>query len=105
MAGSDHKALKRSYREMLSLITSVINEWDPYNLVGGGAPKDEFEAEVIRVAAQIPHIKTAEQLAEVVSRVFSAGFAPDPFSIDSCAPVANRLFAVLQAHGFLEPTP
>ena len=35
------------------LVTRVIAEWDPYALLAGGAPRDEFDAEIASVATQV----------------------------------------------------
>jgi hypothetical protein len=98
----DHRKLgKRQYRELLALVTAVIAEWDPYALLAGGAPPDEFDAEVASVVTQVSRIKSAADAAHVVSRVFSSNFEPEPFTPEACAQVGKRLFAVLQARGFV----
>jgi hypothetical protein len=38
--------MKHLYQEAIAVATAVTNEWDPYDLIAGGAPKDEFEGEV-----------------------------------------------------------
>jgi hypothetical protein len=101
MVTAEHKAMKRSYLEGIAIITIAINEWDPYGLIGGGAPADEFEREIARIAARIHEVKTPEALAEVISKVFSESFEPKPFSVQSCHPVASRLFVQLQTHSLL----
>ena len=93
---------ERSYQELVATITTVINEWDPYGLIWRGAPKDEFEVEVARIAAIVSEIKTPEKLAKRISEIFSEFFGPDGFQLEKCRPVASRLFVALQDHGFLE---
>jgi len=98
--------MKQSYREMIECITAVINEWDPYDLVRDGAPDDEFSQEVAQIAAKVSETKTPMELAEVISSVFAKGFAAEPyFSVNSCMPVASRLFSALQALGVIDKTP
>ena len=92
---------KTQHRELLTVVTRVIAEWDPYALLAGGAPRDEFDAEIASVATQVPRIKSATDAAYIVSRVFSSSFEPAPFTPEACAQVGKRLFAELQAHGFV----
>jgi hypothetical protein len=92
---------KQRYQELLALITRVIAEWDPYALFAGGAPRDEFDAEIARIATAVPHLESADEAASVVSRVFSPSFTPQSFTADACARVGQTLFTELQAHGFV----
>jgi hypothetical protein len=96
---NDHKALKNSYREIVEVVTTVINEWDPYDLISGGAPDNEFSHEVTQIVAKINEINTPTALAEVMSRVFSKEFESEQFSIEACMPVASTLFVALKARG------
>lgn len=101
MTGADRKAMKHLYREAIAATTAVVNDWDPYGLIAGGAPKDEFEIEVSRVVAGARDVRTPEAMAMVVSEVFSSSFEPDRFSVEACQPVASRLFEKLRTSGFL----
>lgn len=99
------KTLRLRYREMIEVITRMLNEWDPYDLVRGGAPDDEFAREAAQISVKISEIITPMQLAEVISEVFSKAFASEPyFSVDACLPVASRLLNELRARGLLEKT-
>ena len=51
------KMKKAAYKRALQVVGSVVREWDPYSLIAGGAPEDEFESEIAGVVAQIPRIK------------------------------------------------
>lgn len=95
------KELSHRYRDLLTLVSASINEWDPYSLVASGSPTDEFAPEVARVAAAAPGVTSEAELASVISRVFTCSFGPDNFTPQSCADVASRLFAQLRAHGFV----
>lgn len=84
-----------------STVAEVIREWDPYGLLGMGAPADEFDSEISAVVAQIPRIHSAIDAAHAVSRVFSSSFEPGRFSREACAEVGARLFQRLQERGLL----
>jgi hypothetical protein len=97
----DRASRKRRYEELSTLVAAVIVEWDPYALLAGGAPRDEFDLEVSSVVTQVPRIKSATDAAHVISRVFSSSFEQGPFTPEACAKVGQRLFAELQARGFV----
>ena len=102
MATREHRKLgKQQYREMSTIVARVIAEWDPYALLAEGAPRNEFDAEIASVVAQIPRIASATDATNVVSRVFSSSFEPDAFTPEVCAKVGKRLFAELESHGYL----
>ena len=102
MITADHKALKRTYGEIIEIVTKVINEWDPYDLIRGGAPDNEFAHEVAQIATKVHEINSPTELAEVISKVFSMSFGPEWFSVTACMQVACQLFADLQTRGLLE---
>lgn len=102
MTTASQKELWRSYKEIIEVVTTVVNEWDPYDLINAGAPENEFVHEVAQIAAKIHEINTPTELAEVISKVFSIGFGPQYFSVSACMQVASQLFADLQTHGLLE---
>ena len=56
------KIYKKQYKQMFSLVQVVINRWDPYSLLEGGAPEDEFESEIASVVARIKTIKTGDMM-------------------------------------------
>jgi len=80
----------------------VINEWDPYDLISGGAPDNEFAPEVEKIVAKVHQIKTPYALAEVISDVFTKGFDSECFSVEGCMQVASRIFAELQNRRIFE---
>lgn len=98
----DKKALKHEYREVVQLVEQALNDWDPYCLIEGGAPEDEFAEEATRIAASLDKIKTPAELAQVISDIFSKNFENDLFSFEACLPVASRLFTSLSERGFLK---
>jgi hypothetical protein len=102
MVSREHRKSGTSHDEhLLALVSAVIGEWDPYALLAGGAPRDEFDQEVSSVMAQVSRIKSATDAAHVISRVFSSSFESGPFIPEACAKVGERLFAELHAQGFI----
>ena len=86
----------------MAIVARVVAEWDPYALLDGGAPRNEFAHEVALVTAQVPRIKSAPEAARVIAEVFSAAFDPKSFSVEVCSAVGERLFAKLKQNGFID---
>ena len=89
------------YEELLALISQVIAERDPHALLAAGAPRNEFDAEVARIATAVSRIQSADEAATVVSRVFSSSFSLRNFTPEACALLGQTLFTELRAHGFV----
>ncbi len=71
---------------------NVINTWDPYDLIAGGVPNDEFGFEIAAIVGQLDRIKSRNDTVHVLSRVFSSAFEPELFDADSCSDVGIILF-------------
>jgi len=93
--------IREDYKVALALVRSVVHEWDPCALLHEGAPDDEFDAEIAKVVAYIPHIASAADASRAISTVFSAAFEPELFTAAQCAKPGQALFARLVAAGFL----
>lgn len=42
------------HRQILSLIQSILDDWDPLELLAAGAPADEHADEAARLLARLP---------------------------------------------------
>jgi hypothetical protein len=93
---------RADYDRAFAVVREVIHEWDPYALIGGGAPRDEWDSEIASLVAQVPRIKSENDAAHAVSRVFSSAFQPDGFSPADCAEVGKRLYSSLVDSALLE---
>ena len=92
---------RSDYDAAIETVGSVINAWDPYSLLTGGAPRDEFEAEVSQLVTRIPRIHSPSDAAREISAVFSAAFEPQHFTVEACADVGTQLYQRLQNAGLL----
>ena len=93
---------KREYEKAFDAVRGVIHEWDPYSLLAGGAPDDEFDSEIKAVVRQLHRIRSANDASHVISRVFSSSFEPEVFQFEHCQSVGERLYEVLVERGILE---
>ncbi len=96
----ERESKRRQYDELFALVAAVINEWDPFALLGAGAPRDEFASEVSSIVTQVSRMKSATDAAHVISRVFASSFEPQSFTPETCRVVGERLYAQLEARGF-----
>ena len=92
---------KADYKLALQVVGEVVREWDPYALLAGGCPADEFDSEIASVVTQIPRIKSEKDATLALSRVFSSAFERDRFTPDECAGAGSKLFAALLANGLV----
>jgi hypothetical protein len=93
---------KREREQIFDAVRSVINQWNPYDLLAGGAPDDEFGSEISAVVRQLDRIHSPCDASHVISRVFSSSFEPELFQIQNCQSVGERLYEVLTERGFID---
>lgn len=74
-------------------------------MLKSGCPNDEFDAEIASVVSQIPRIKSVQDAAHALSRVFSSAFEPEMFRPQNCREVGTKLFEALAMHGMLAKGP
>jgi hypothetical protein len=87
--------------EAMAIVREVVHQWDPHGLLGGGAPDNEFDSEIARLAALIPDLHSAADAAQALSSVFSKAFEPDHFTPAQCAQPGSVLFKRLQEAGLV----
>lgn len=95
------KAKRAEYERAIAVVRVVIHEYDPYSLIKGGAPDDEWDSEIASVVRQIPRIKSANDASHAVSRIFSSAFQSEGFSPVDCAEVGKQLYTALLDNGLL----
>jgi hypothetical protein len=95
---------RADYERAFAVVRSAINAWDPYGLVGGGAPPDEWDSEVASIVAQIPRIASPRDAAHAVARTFAGALQHKGFSPAECEAVGAQLFQDLVDAKILEST-
>lgn len=93
---------RADYDGVRAIVRRVLAAWDPYGLLSGGAPPDEFDAEVALVTARVPKIVSPESAAAHLSGVFSQQFEAERFGIDACREAGRDLYEQLRTAGYLE---
>ncbi len=94
---------RADYDAALDVVASVINAWDPYSLLSGGSPPDEFAAEIAALVPRIRHIHSPEDASREIAAVFVAAFEPH-FTPEVCATVGAKLYSCLQEANLLAPS-
>jgi hypothetical protein len=90
------------YDKAIEVTGAVVRAWDPYKLLEGGAPSDEFDAEIAQLVMHIPKISSASDAVQVVSLVFSEAFEPQLFTPADCAAIGESWFKSLTQAGLLK---
>jgi hypothetical protein len=94
---------KRDYRRAFQIVRAHVTDWDPYDLIGGGAPRFEFDQEVELIVKEIPRIRSADDLTAVVSAVFCDAFGENTFPPSECRAMAAKLFVEIERERLLDP--
>ena len=87
---------RADYEGAIKVVGSVIDAWDPYSLLAGGAPPDEFHSEIERLVTRIRHIYSPEDAAKEISSIFSRAFEPEYFTVAACTDVGAQLYDCLK---------
>ena len=87
---------------IFNIVKSVIYEWDPYGLLAGGAPTDEFDGEIRSIASQTENIESSGDASQLIHKVFSESFSADDFKKEVCEYVGVKLYSALRKHNALK---
>ena len=92
--GKHHKRAQRVVKE-------IIDAWDPYALLRGGAPDDEFDSEINEIVRQLPHIRSEDDAIHVISMVMSSAFEAKDFTPDKCNAIGKEAFTRCKEEGLI----
>lgn len=88
----NNKEKRKLYERQLEALSEIINKWDPYGLIEGGSPKDEFSDEVSKILSGLKGAKLKEDFARTVSDVFSKNFESDHFDQHKCSEIGGEIY-------------
>jgi hypothetical protein len=92
---------KKDYKHAQFVVRKVIGAWDPYALLEGGAPDDEFAPEIDEIVRQLPKIKSEDEAIQAISMVMSSAFEKEKFTPEKCTAVGKELFARCKEEGLI----
>ncbi|BCR05049.1 hypothetical protein DESUT3_21180 [Desulfuromonas versatilis] len=82
---------KAQYEIIFEIVRSEIIKWDPYELIQGGAPDDEFDQEIAQIVAKLENITLENDLKTIIAGIFSKTFESEHFTPIECGDVANKI--------------
>ncbi|WP_313431937.1 DUF1871 family protein [Siminovitchia terrae] len=85
------KKAKERYFRFSNVVEKHINYWDPMELLSLGAPDDEYEVEIQRIADALPQIRAESDLALKIKEVFDHAFDGD-FNYAKCLYIAQVIW-------------
>lgn len=89
--------LNKKQKILFIIVKNAINKWNPYELLPE-APADEFDSEIKSVAAKISFESSVDDIARVISRVFSSSFEKESFHVNDCLTVAREVKQNIDIH-------
>jgi hypothetical protein len=90
------------WKQVQRIVRRVIHAWDPYSLLEGGAPEDEWDSEILKIVGRVNRCASAEAATAAISDVFTSAFQPDGFSRNECVDVGRKLFDTLKEENLTE---
>lgn len=70
----------------------IIDEWDPIGLLKMGCPDDEYAPEVVDIIRLLPRVKSVDELAMGIQKVFTDWFA-ETLVIEDCNTAAKKIWS------------
>lgn len=68
------KVQSSNYIVLLKKITQTVNNIDPFHLIDGGAPEDEYASEIQKILLCLSKINTKQELKAELITIFSDSF-------------------------------
>lgn len=79
-------------KQVLRVVTNVINDWDPMHL--NGAPTDEYEHEISLIAKKVLNSRDEIDIAEGIKDTIDYSFQCD-MDFERCLVVSKRIWKEL----------
>lgn len=76
-----------SKRKKQDIVTKIINEWDPMDLLAMGAGEDRYRLEIDKIVDALDQVNSVDELAGYIKQYMDASFSTDLPSI-TCLQVA-----------------
>jgi valyl-tRNA synthetase len=93
--------------EIFEIVKKVIDEWDVYSLLSGGAPKNEFDVESKDISNKISIESSVQDIANIISRFFTDAFENEHFTVENCFEAASKIktnFAAVEQFAIVATT-
>ena len=77
------------------IVRAAIHRIDPYGLLEGGSPEDEFDSEIRSITNQLQRCKTESDIAHAIARTLTSSFG-EKFDPSEFREESNRVFLELK---------
>lgn len=84
-----------SKRKKQDIVTKIINEWDPMDLLAMGAGEDRYQLEIDKIVDALDQVDSVDELAGYIKQYMDASFSTDFPSI-TCLQVAVLIWEEIQ---------
>ncbi|MEK3966290.1 hypothetical protein [Paenibacillus sp. FSL H7-0323] len=82
-SNSQVKQLKNKYKELYIQLEPIVNAWDPIGLIGGGAPKDEYDCITVQLISMLSKGRGQNDIYEFIIHELDDHFGMGIDSISS----------------------
>jgi hypothetical protein len=86
---------KQDYKLAENIVREAIHKIDPYSLLEGGAPSDEFDSEISSVTNQLQRCNSGKDVANAIARTLTSSFG-EKFQSSELENEGNSIYAELQ---------
>jgi hypothetical protein len=93
---------RHQYDLAFALVREAVAQWDPLGLIGGGAPADEWDAEVARLLPRLERARSPEEAGAAVTAVFGETLRDSAPDEASCVRFGRELHSRLTSAGLLD---
>ncbi len=66
---------KKEIAKALNIVKESIHRIDPYSLLEGGSPDDEFDSEINAITSQLQRCGSGKDVAHTIARVLNSAFS------------------------------
>ena len=90
---------------MFFRIKHVIDHWDPMGFLQSGRDPDSYDRISRLIAGRIRMDSSAEDIADIMSKVFTKHFGGRDFSVQNCAETARNIYSEINAISMAKTEP
>jgi len=82
------------------IVRDSIHRLDPYSLLSGSSPKDEFDSEIMSIVGQLHRCKSESDVAHTIARVLSSAFG-DKYDPSDFQEEGVKIYTALKENGLV----
>ena len=91
---------KKNYKRTQEIVRKSIHRIDPYSLLAGGSPDDEFDSEISSIVGQLQRCGSGKDVAQAIARILTSSFG-EKFEPSEFESEGQHIYAELQRNGLI----